>query len=465
MGPTQESSNIPGSAQQQTAAGSVDIISDLMKQAHEADVQAAQSVKLASQPIAGGHQLPGAANLPNVSGHQFYDYDTHPVVGHHNATMRGIVNLSKGVSNLVGSVDMALAQKKTQRLAVNIERLMGAVNSSDQAKQVLQNDPNNAAAKTQLQKATAIQDEILSDQKVRKDIGKAYNINFTDPSKNNTPEHAALKQATESYSQQFQRQLPGNMQQDPQRVAQAQVATAQAKATHDLVNKIAPALIRQQTDLAKAGAQIESREKIARIETAGKIEAEQIRGQNEWRKARFQASQALNRVLVGANEHMRLAAFNQDREDQRLHERLDKDLRDAGGDLTKVSDAALQKRLNEADKLIKDDPQTISSFTQLRDNIQKDILNNGKKSKHNQADLDQANHAIYYANKSLEANQQTQKALQDELDRRQLGKKQDGNTGQQSKPDTTSAPASTKPLANLADVDESGDTDTDESDE
>jgi hypothetical protein len=439
----QTQGNIP-SAAQSTAASSVDIISDLLKEAHAADTQAAQAVKAANQPIAGGHQLPGSANLPGNPNHQFYDYDTHPVVGHHNATMRGIVNLSKGVSNLIGSVDAAVAQKKTQRLAVNIERLMGAVNSTDQAKQALQNDPNNPAAQEQLKKAQAIQDEILSDPKVRKDIAKAYNINFTDPSKNNTPEHAALKQATDSYSQQFQKQLPTNLQQDPAKVAAAQTATIQAKATHDLVDKIAPALIRQQTDIEKA-----------QITAQGKLDAEAAKEKFTWSNDRQKAEESLNKVLVGANEHLRLAAFNQDREDRRFFAGLDEKLKASGaknGGIKDMKTSDLQHALSEADSIEAKDPQALSNFISVRDEVQK-----GQGKKFNADDLKQANEAIYYFKQNQSAHQKARTEIQNELNRR-LGVSS-GSAGQQSGATTTSTTAAAKPVVNLSDVDPDTDTD------
>lgn len=449
---------IPGASQQQqqTAAGSVDIISDLLREAHAADTQAAQAVKSANQPVAGGHSLPQSVNLPGNPNHQYYDIDTRPVVGHHNAQMRGIVNLSKGVSNLIGQVDAAKAQKNTQRLAVNIERLMGAVQSSDQAKQVLANDPNNADAKRQLQQAGAIQDEILSDDKIRKSIGKAYNISFTDPKKNDTPEHAALKQATDSFSSQFQRQLPTNLQQDPARVAQAQVATAQAKATHDLVDKIAPALIRQQTDIERANIAAKSRTDAATIKAQADAEKEANRQKFTWMNDRQKAQDALHRVMVGANEHMRLAAFNQDRMDDRFFKGLDQKLKAAGGNLKDMKTSDLQHALAEADSIEAKDPQALSNFISIRDEVQK-----GQGKKFNKGDLEQANHAIYYFKQNQEAHQKARVQIQDELNRR-LGVTS-GTAGQQSGATTTSTAAAAKPVANLGEVDP--DNDSDDSDD
>lgn len=230
--------------QQSTAAGGVDIISQLITSANDADAKAAAATRAASIPISGGHQQPTAINMPGAGRtYAQQPLDNSPVYGHHQATMQGLGNLSKSVANVVGQVQQQRDAKKTQELSVNIEHLMGAVNSADQAKQILTQDPNNQAAKDQLAKAEAIQSEVLNDDKNRKSIAKAFNINFVDPSKNNTPEHAAMKQATDSYAKQFQDKLPSNMAPNQAAIAAAKIAETEAKATHDTVNKIIPAVI------------------------------------------------------------------------------------------------------------------------------------------------------------------------------------------------------------------------------
>jgi hypothetical protein len=234
--------------QQSTAAQSVDLISQLVTSARQANEKAAADMRAATIPISGGHQQPSAIVQPGA-GHvnRQYQLDNRPVVGKHNANMQGLANLTKSVANVVGDVQQAHDQKKTQQLSVNIEHLMGAINSQDQAKQILAQDPNNAAAKSQLEQANKIADEVLSDDKNRKAISKAFNINFTDPSKNNTPEHAALKQATESYAKQFADKLPTTMAPNQQAIAQAQASQAEAKATNAIVEKLAPAIVAAQS--------------------------------------------------------------------------------------------------------------------------------------------------------------------------------------------------------------------------
>lgn len=277
--------------QQSTAAGGVDIISQLITSANDADAKAAAASKAASIPISGGHQQPTAINMPGAGrSYAQQPLDTSQTYGKHQATMQGLGNLSKSVANVVGQVQQQRDAKKTQELSVNIEHLMGAVNSADQAKQILAQDPNNAEAKAQLDKANAIQSEVLNDDKNRKSIAKAFNINFVDPSKNNTPEHAAMKQATDSYAKQFQDKLPSNMAPNQAAIAAAKTAETEAKATHDTVNKIIPAIIAST-----------SRQDVAQITG----QARQNAAKMQYDASIYKANQSYMAVIQGANIHVR----------------------------------------------------------------------------------------------------------------------------------------------------------------
>jgi hypothetical protein len=281
--------------QQQTGAAGVDIISQLITTAREADTRAAEAAKAATIPITGGHVAPQSFNLPGA-GRQYkqFELDTSPVTGKHQATMQGLANLSKSVANVVGQVQQQRDQKKTQELSVNIEHLMTAVASEDQAKQVLAQDPNNQAAKDQLAKAQGIQSEVLNDDKNRKAIAKAFNINFVDPSKNNTPEHAAMKQATDSYAKQFSSKLPTQMAPNQQAIAAAQTAAAEAKAANTLVEKIAPAVIAAQ-----------SRQQVAMTEGFAKEQAARTEAEARFKTAKYTADRSYDRAIEGQNIHVR----------------------------------------------------------------------------------------------------------------------------------------------------------------
>jgi hypothetical protein len=283
-------SSAPPQQQQSTAAGGVDIISQLITSANDADAKAAAATKAASIPISGGHQQPTAINMPGAGrSYAQQPLDNSQTYGKHQATMQGIANLGKSVANVVGQVQQQRDAKKTQELSVNIEHLMGAVNSEDQAKQILAQDPNNQQAKDQLAKAQAIQGEVLNDDKNRKAIAKAFNINFVDPSKNNTPEHAAMKQATDSYAKQFADKLPSNMAPNQAAIAAAKTAETEAKATHDTVNKIIPAIIASTSrqDVAQTAAQ--------QRDTASK---------REYDAQVYKANQSYMAVIQGANIHV-----------------------------------------------------------------------------------------------------------------------------------------------------------------
>jgi hypothetical protein len=284
-------SSAPQQQQQSTASGAVDIISQLITSANAADQKAAAATRAASIPVSGGHATPTAINMPGA-GHNYQQFqlDHSQVHGKHQATMQGIANLSKSVANVVGQVQQQRDAKKTQELSVNIEHLMGAVQSEDQAKQILQQDPNNQQAKDQLAKAQAIQGEVLNDDKNRKSIAKAFNINFVDPSKNNTPEHAAMKQATDSYAKQFQDKLPSQMAPNQAAIAAAKTAEIEAKATHDTVNKIIPAVMAATSRQDVATTQAAARDRESKMRYDAQV---------------YTANQHYQAVIQGANIHVK----------------------------------------------------------------------------------------------------------------------------------------------------------------
>jgi hypothetical protein len=285
------SSAPPQQTQQSTAAGGVDIISQLITSANDADAKAAAATRAASIPVSGGHQMPTAMNMPGAGRtYAQQPLDNSQTYGKHQATMQGIGNLSKSVANVVGQVQQQRDAKKTQELSVNIEHLMGAVQSADQAKQILQQDPNNQQAKDQLAKAEAIQGEVLNDDKNRKAIAKAFNINFVDPSKNNTPEHAAMKQATDSYAKQFQDKLPSQMAPNQAAIAAAKTAETEAKATHDTINKLIPAILSSQARTDSATIQAQARDRDSKMRYDAQV---------------YTANQHYQAAVQGANIHVK----------------------------------------------------------------------------------------------------------------------------------------------------------------
>lgn len=410
----QEESSLPTTSsqtQKSTAAAGTDVISELMAQASQADLAARQATAAANVPIAGGHMMPQNVMLPGGGmQHPQLQMDTRDVVGHRQAIQRGIANATRGVANLVSAVSTQVEQKQTQRLAVNMERLMSATQSMDQAQQVLKQSPNDPTATEQAKRASAIMDEILSDDKTRKSIQKAYNINFTDPSKNNTKEHAALKQATESYSQQFQKQLPTQMAPNQAAIEQAKLAQAQAAATHKTIDAIIPAIIRGQS--AQAVEQMKGK-------TAAEIA--QFKEQAAWDRLRQHDADtyktAIDRANIAKDAHLAgvmaaVSAMNM-RADNALKQRI----KEHGGSLAGMPLKDLENQVKEFDITEKNAKKTISDLAHLRDAAKKDQKKMGITPER----LEAYNQSVHAAEENLTTIQERRKMFQDMITQRLEG--------------------------------------------
>lgn len=149
-----------------------------------------------------------------------------------------------GAAGAIGQFENYENQKKQRVLAVDLERTMQATQGIQQAKDVLQTDPNNKDAQATLSKNQNILNAMFSDPKKRKQIAKALDVNFTNPDENKTPEHDALKQATKSYAQQFQDQIPSGMQVNPQAMQQIQQLQANRTSIDKMITSVVPSEIR-----------------------------------------------------------------------------------------------------------------------------------------------------------------------------------------------------------------------------
>ena len=407
----QEESSLPSTssqAQQTTAAQGTDVISELMKQASDADIAARQATAAANVPISGGHMMPQNVMLPGGGvQHQQLAMDTNPVVGHRQAMQRGIANATRGVANLVSAVSQQVEQKQTQRLAVNMERLMSATQSMDQAKQVLAQNPNDPIAQEQMKRSGAIMDEILSDDKVRKSIQKAYNINFTDPSKNNTKEHAALKQATDSFAQQFQKQLPTQMAPNQAAIEQAKLAQAQAAATHKTIDAIIPAIIRGQS--AQAVEQ-------TRAQTAAQIQQSKETSAMELLRQRDKDAQKRAMDVVNASGHYHLKGIAKAVE--AMNSRFNKNLEERQREHGTLGGTALKDLTAQVKEFDAEENRysvTQKGLIKARNNMQADP------KKYDAKALATQNALISMAESHITYVQEMRKMYQAEIDRREMG--------------------------------------------
>jgi hypothetical protein len=189
--------------------------------------------KKASTPIPGGHagQMPLSLE-PTQRQFQGAPQNKTPVVGAGNARAQGIGNSVIGVLNAIGATETAITNKKKIEVASATQQLLTAQQAYDQASTLLKSDPNNADAKAAMERNKNVMNGILSNDKLRKSIAKGFNIDFTDPQSNNTPDHQGVAQGKEQakahidYASQFNEKTPQVMQPNVQ--AQAQLAAAQA---------------------------------------------------------------------------------------------------------------------------------------------------------------------------------------------------------------------------------------------
>jgi hypothetical protein len=183
---------------------------------------------------------------------------------------------------------------------------MEANQGVESAQQVLKQDPNNADAKATIQKNQGIIDALLSDPKKRKQIGKAFDISFVDPSQNNKPEHAALKTAVDSYSEQLQKKMPTQMAPN----VQAQQKLGQLQATGKLIDDQIKSIQSGRLTDAYARMEIEG----AKLSERQQEESDKVAHWNEQAQQRSQefatkigSQQAMAKLL--ANTRMGVAAL------------------------------------------------------------------------------------------------------------------------------------------------------------
>jgi len=283
----------PQQQQQQTATQGVDILNELLKQRQQLTDQIGPLYKQATIPVAGG----GAGTSPQLALRQIQPFQPaplieRPTVGARSTRDKGIANTIIAASNVVGQYREKHELEQQRVLAVDLERVFQAQDGIREAQQTLQLDPNNADAKQTIQKNTNIIDAMLSDPKRRKQFEKALDISFTDPSKNDQMEHGALQKAAQSYSQQFEKQVPQQMQ--PNVVAQQKLAlmTAQQQSIDKMIGQITPTLLREQGE--------QQRTKFIQESENARVEFTQT---SENARAQFNATEAYKRVIDAANLH------------------------------------------------------------------------------------------------------------------------------------------------------------------
>lgn len=348
-------STVPSSVPQSAAmGGSMDVGQQLERifSSNQADLQ--RLATAAATPVAGGHanQVPSSMLRPD-SPYTTPTLDHREVVGAGNARAQGIGNSVKAVASLLSNVEIAKQNKTKNEVASATQQLLTAQAGYDQAKQVLAQDPNNADAKAAMERNKASMNGILSNDKLRKQISKGFNIDFTDPQANKTLEHegvAAGKEqakAHQDYAEQFNQRTPVQLGPNVQAQAQYAAALAARKDQIETVRAMGPVwaaqehakgtmnveTVRSATDLRKAtieaGAKLDDR--IAANYQADKDNAARI-SLEEYKAASARSLEAMRQgnpqdVLKNFNDAQKnyeLAITENQKSRQALNTELDK---------------------------------------------------------------------------------------------------------------------------------------------
>src|SRR5882757_2697653 len=204
-----------------------------------------------SQTNGGQPVMPPERKLP------LQDASVHNLDNQHPVTRAGARNKAIGqiaaqAGNIVGNYIKKKEAEKTQNLAQDIHRSMELNQGIDEANQILQQDPNNSAAKAQLQKNQTLLKALL-DGKNGPKIAKAYDITFGPSAKEEAEKNAkkpekqamtaAMKQIQQDQAQsqeksrleQFRGQLPSQMGPNPAYAAAQKNAADIAKQADTLM--------------------------------------------------------------------------------------------------------------------------------------------------------------------------------------------------------------------------------------
>ena len=358
-----------GSTSPQKSLGYLDVLkaaSDQMRAAQEQVTKTPTLIKSTggSQPV-----MPHERRLP------FQDASIHNLDSQHPTTRAGARNKAVGqiaaqAGNIIGNYFKKKEAEKTQQLAQDIHRSMELNEGIDQAKQALEQDPNNVAAKTQLQKNTTLLNGLLNG-KNGKAIAKAYDITFgaaaqAEKEKNGkAPEKQAMTQAMkqvqqdqqQNRAQQFEAQQVQHFVPNPQH-AQAQANLAAATKQYEDAQKFLGPLIKSDMDnRAKLEVQTNKDEQANRREASREASEEfntRQRTLGELRAASIRASATLGAAKLAHGDagqkmagevYKELSSATKDIQDNIVKTRTQIEALDKKG-MTK--DPALRKELEDS---------------------------------------------------------------------------------------------------------------------
>lgn len=213
----------------------------------------------AQKPLTGHGGEQPLSLQPRNNQSQGAPLDNRRVVGKHNAKMQGIGNAITGTLNALASVGTQLDNRESVKIADATHKLLVNQDAIDQARQIQaqypdKNSPEYQQAQAMIDKNTANTNFILSDNKIRKAIGKGMSIDFTDPKAQYTLERKGVDQGKErfqktkaeqaqnkpDYAGQFASGLPQKPVANQAAIARVQQLAAQQKTITEAYRAIAP---------------------------------------------------------------------------------------------------------------------------------------------------------------------------------------------------------------------------------
>src|SRR6185437_1793538 len=220
----QSAESIPSSPS--PSAGGANIAEVLNQVLSKNQNDLAKAASASATPIPGGHASGIPLSMdPTPRPDRFGQLDHREVVGAGNARAQGIGNSVIAVTNLLAGAKNALDNKKKLEVASATQQLLVAQKAYDDASQMVKQNPQNADAKAAMDRNKQIMNGILGNDKLRTAIAKGMNIDFTDPSANDSLEHAGVAKGKEmakqhvDYAEQFNKKTPQVMVPNQQAIA------------------------------------------------------------------------------------------------------------------------------------------------------------------------------------------------------------------------------------------------------
>ncbi len=115
-------------------------------------------------------------------------------------------NAFAGAVSAIQNVTKEVQQKHQENVAHNVTTVLNAQHQIDSAQQIINNkdkyNPQDVAnAQAVLDKNKGVLDRLFSDKKTQKELEKAFDVSFTDPSKNDTPEVKGMIQGQKQFNE------------------------------------------------------------------------------------------------------------------------------------------------------------------------------------------------------------------------------------------------------------------------